>query len=65
MQDYLIYKQGLMEQEVKSLEKRRRNLPRDSFYYSSFQRQIHSLNAERRLISDIQKFISSDGEKST
>ena len=55
--NYLSKCEEEFRKEVRELEKRLRNTNKNSFYYNSYLKEIHKLNAKREYIKTILKLI--------
>lgn len=51
--DYLKEKENKLQKKVVYYEKQLKGTERNSFYYSSYLKNIHKLNAQRELIKEI------------
>lgn len=55
--NYLRNSEEKFRKEVQELEQKLRNTNKNSFYYNSYLKEIHRLNAKREFIKEILKLI--------
>ena len=58
--DYLKEKENKLQKKVVYYEKQLKGTERSSFYYSSYLKNIHKLNAQRELIKEISSKIEKE-----